>query len=133
MELEKKLRTNRFDLEDYLEQIQQMRKMGPLEQILGAIPGFSQLQAKQKIGGIDEKQFDRVTAIIQSMTREERHDPTMINGSRRRRIAAGSGTSVQEVNRLLNQFAQMRKALHGIAELEKGGKRPRGFQLPFMR
>src|SRR5437667_8161033 len=132
MELEKKLRTNRFDLEDYLEQIQQMRKMGPLEQILNAIPGFSALQGKQKLE-IDEGQFNRVQAIIQSMTREERHEPTIINGSRRRRIAAGSGTTVQEVNRLLNQFAQMRKALQGIAEMERGGKRGRGFQLPFMR
>jgi signal recognition particle subunit SRP54 len=132
MELERKLRTNHFDLEDYLEQIQQMRKMGPLEQILNAIPGFSALQSKQKLE-IDEKQFNRVQAIIQSMTREERHDPAIINGSRRRRIAAGSGTTVQEVNRLLNQFGQMRKMLHGIAEMEKGGKRGRGMQLPFMR
>ena len=90
------------------------------------------LQAKQKIE-IDERQFNRVQAIIQSMTREERHDPAIINGSRRRRIAAGSGTTVQEVNRLLNQFGQMRKMLHGFAEMEKGGKRARGFQLPFMR
>jgi signal recognition particle subunit SRP54 len=132
MELERKLRTNHFDLEDYLEQIQQMRKMGPLDQILNSIPGFSALQGKQKME-IDEKQFNRVQAIIQSMTREERHDPSIINGSRRRRIAAGSGTTVQEVNRLLNQFGQMRKMLHGIAEMERGGKRPRGFQLPFMR
>jgi signal recognition particle subunit SRP54 len=132
LELERKLRTNHFDLEDYLQQIQQMRKMGPLEQILNAIPGFSALQAKQKLE-IDEGQFNRVQAIIQSMTREERHDPAIINGSRRRRIAAGSGTTVQEVNRLLNQFGQMRKMLHGIAEMEKGGKRGRGMQLPFMR
>src|SRR5437764_4419116 len=98
LELEKKLRTNRFDLEDYLEQIQQMRKMGPLEQILKAIPGFSALQGKQKME-IDEKQFNRVQAIIQSMTREERREPSLVNGSRRRRIAAGSGTTVQEGNR----------------------------------
>jgi signal recognition particle subunit SRP54 len=133
MELERKLRTNHFDLEDYLEQIQQMRKMGPLEQILKSIPGFSALQGKQKMDGIDEKQLDRVQAIIQSMTREERQDPAIINGSRRRRIAAGSGTTVQEVNRLLNQFGQMRKMLHGIAEMGKGGKPGRGMQLPFMR
>jgi signal recognition particle subunit SRP54 len=132
LELEKKLRTNRFDLEDYLEQIQQMRKMGPLEQILKAIPGFSALQGKQKME-IDEGQFTRVQAIIQSMTREERQDPAIINGSRRRRIAAGSGTTVQEVNRLLNQFAQMRKMMHGIVEMERGGRRARGMQLPFMR
>jgi signal recognition particle subunit SRP54 len=132
LELEKKLRTNRFDLEDYLEQIQQMRKMGPLEQILNAIPGFSAMQAKGKLE-IDEKELNRVTAIIQSMTRDERHDPAIINGSRRRRIAAGSGTTVQEVNRLLNRFTQMRKALSGIADMERTGKRPRGMQFPFMR
>jgi signal recognition particle subunit SRP54 len=132
LELEKKLRTNRFDLEDYLEQIQQMRKMGPLEQILKAIPGFSALQAKGKME-IDESQFNRVQAIIQSMTRQERQDPAIINGSRRRRIATGSGTTVQEVNRLLNQFAQMRKMMHGIVEMERGGRKARGMQLPFMR
>jgi signal recognition particle subunit SRP54 len=132
MELEKKLRANRFDLEDYLEQMQQMRRMGPLDQILNAIPGFSALRQQQKIE-IDENQFVRVQAIIQSMTREERQDPSILNGSRRRRIAAGSGTTVQEVNRLLNQFNQMRKALHGITQMEKSGKRPRGFQMPFFR
>ena len=103
-----------------------------LEQILNAIPGFSAIQAKGKLE-IDEKELNRVTAIIQSMTRQERHDPALINGSRRRRIAAGSGTTVQEVNRLLNQFTQMRKALSGIADMERSGKRPRGMQFPFMR
>jgi len=132
MELEKKLRANRFDLEDYLEQMQQMRRMGPLDQILNAIPGFSALRQQQKIE-IDENQFVRVQAIIQSMTREERQDPSILNGSRRRRIAAGSGTTVPEVNRLLNQFNQMRKTLHGITQMEKSGKRPRGFQMPFFR
>jgi signal recognition particle subunit SRP54 len=131
-ELERKLLSNRFDLEDYLTQIQQMRKMGPLDQLLNAIPGFAQMRQSQKIE-IDESQFTRVTAIIQSMTREERRDPALINGSRRRRIAAGSGTTVPEVNRLLNQFNQMRKALHGLAEMEKSGKPPRGFNMPFFR
>jgi signal recognition particle subunit SRP54 len=132
LELERKLLSNRFDLEDYLTQMQQMRKLGPLDQLLNAIPGFSQLRQAQKIE-IDERQFARVQAIIQSMTREERRDPAIINGSRRRRIAAGSGTTVPEVNRLLNQFSQMRKALHGLAEMEKSGKPPRGFQMPFFR
>jgi signal recognition particle subunit SRP54 len=130
LELEKKLRANRFDLEDYLEQMQQMRRMGPLDQILGALPGFSSLRQKPEI---DERQLIRVQAIIESMTREERHDPSILNGSRRRRIAAGSGTTVQEVNQLLNQFNQMRKLLGGIARMEKSGKRPRGLQMPFFR
>jgi signal recognition particle subunit SRP54 len=130
IELEKKLRSNRFDLEDYLDQMQQMRKMGPLEQLLEAIPGFSQMRQKPKI---DERHFVRVQAIIQSMTREERHDPSIINGSRRRRIAAGSGTSVQEVNELLSQFNQMRKLLSTLNRWEKGGKKSRGMQMPFLR
>jgi len=130
LELEKKLRANRFDLEDYLDQMQQMRKMGPLEQLLEAIPGFSQMRNKPKI---DEKHFVRVQAIIQSMTREERRDPSIINGSRRRRIAAGSGTTVHEVNELLGQFNQMRKLLGTINRMEKSGKKPRGMQMPFFR
>jgi signal recognition particle subunit SRP54 len=131
-ELERKLLSNRFDLEDYLTQIQQMRKMGPLDQLLNAIPGFSQLRQTNRIE-IDERQINRVQAIIQSMTGEERRDPLIINGSRRRRIALGSGTTVQEVNRLLKQFAEMRKALHGFAEMERSGRPPRGFRAPFVR
>jgi signal recognition particle subunit SRP54 len=130
IELEKKLRANRFDLEDYLDQMQQMRKLGPLDQLLEAIPGFSQMRQKPKI---DEKQLVRVQAIIQSMTREERRDPSIINGSRRRRIAAGSGTTVHEVNELLGQFNQMRKLLGTINRMEKSGKKPRGMQMPFFR
>jgi len=130
MELERKLRANRFDLEDYLDQMQQVRRMGPLDQIVSALPGLSGLKQKPQI---DERQFLRTQAIIQSMTREERQDPSIINGSRRRRIAAGSGTTVQEVNQLLNQFHQMRKLLHTVTQFEKSGKRPRGFQMPFFR
>ncbi|MCX6377482.1 MAG: signal recognition particle receptor subunit alpha, partial [Armatimonadetes bacterium] len=91
-ELERKLRENKFDFEDYLEQLQQMRKMGPLDQLLSMIPGFD----ARKMQGveIDEGQIGRVEAIIRSMTKEERHNPGILNGSRRRRIAQGSGTSV---------------------------------------
>ena len=122
-ELEKKLRENKFDLEDYLDQLQEMRKMGPLDQLLGMIPGFN---AKKMQGvEIDESQVGRVEAIIRSMTKEERHNPEMLNGSRRRRIAAGSGTSIQEVNRLLNQFEQMRKMIREFADMEQGGRRKR--------
>lgn len=129
-ELERKLRENKFDFEDYLEQIQQMRKMGPLDQILSMIPGFN---AKQMKGvEIDENQVGRVEAIIRSMTKEERHHPDIVNGSRRRRIALGSGTSVQEVNRLMNQFEQMRKMIREMAEMEQGGRRKPG-RMPFFQ
>lgn len=120
-ELERKLRENKFDFNDYLEQLQQMRKMGPLDQLINMIPGMN---AKQLAGvEIDESQLSRVEAIIRSMTNDERRRPEIVNGSRRRRIAAGSGTSVQEVNRLINQFEQMRKMMRGIAEMEAGGRR----------
>jgi signal recognition particle subunit SRP54 len=128
-ELERKLRENKFDFEDYLDQLQQMRKMGPLDQILSMIPGFN---AKQMKGvEIDENQVGRVEAIIRSMTKEERHHPEIVNGGRRRRIALGSGTSVQEVNRLINQFDQMRKMIREMSDMEQGGKRKHG-PMPFL-
>ncbi len=123
VELERKLRENRFDFDDYLDQLQQMRKMGPLDQILGMIPGFN---AKKLQGAeIDESQLGKVEAMIRSMTKEERQHPDILNGSRRRRVAIGSGTSIQDVNRLLNQFGQMKKMIHGLSEMEQGGKRGR--------
>lgn len=120
-ELERKLRENKFDFEDYLDQLRQMRKMGPLDQLLSMIPGFN--AAKTKGLEVDEQQVARVEAIIQSMTKEERHHPEILNGSRRRRIAQGSGTSIQEVNRLINQFEQMRKMIREMTEFEHGGRR----------
>jgi signal recognition particle subunit SRP54 len=129
-ELEKRLKENRFDFEDYLGQIQQMRSMGPLDQILNMIPGFNSKRMKDV--EIDEKQVDRVEAIIRSMTLKERQHPEIINGSRRRRIAAGSGTSIQEVNRLINQFDQMRKMMRDIADMEQGGGRRKSRHLPFI-
>lgn len=122
-ELERKFRENKFDLEDYLEQLQQMRKMGPLDQILGMIPGFNArgLQGAE----IDESRLGKVEAIIRSMTREERHHPEMLNGSRRRRVASGSGTSVQDVNQLMNQFGQMKKMIRKLTEMGQGGRRKR--------
>ena len=127
-ELERKLRENRFDFDDYLNQLQQMKKMGPLDQLIGLIPGLNPKQMKGV--EIDESQVGRVEAIICSMTREERHHPELMNGSRRRRIAAGSGTSVQEVNRLTNQFEQMRKMIRDLAEMEQGSSKKRA-KLPF--
>lgn len=108
-ELEKKMRTQTFTLEDFLEQMKQIKKMGPLQDLLGMIPG---VDAKALKGmQIDEKQYERTMAVIQSMTKRERSRPDIINASRRIRIAKGSGTSVQDVNRLLKQFEDMKKMM----------------------
>jgi signal recognition particle subunit SRP54 len=127
-ELEEKLRKNAFTLDDFRKQLKTIRKMGPLESILGMIPGLGGIKelAQNKP---DEKQMGRVEAIISSMTPEERRNDRIINGSRRKRIARGSGTSVEEVNRLLKQFLEMKKVLHMIGQggLPKGmGKLPGG-------
>jgi signal recognition particle subunit SRP54 len=118
--LEEKVRKDEFTLEDFREQLQTLKKMGPLEQIIGMIPGMGNLKqlAQQKP---DDKQLGRVEAIISSMTPDERRRSDIIKGSRRKRIARGSGTSVEEVNRLLKQFAQMRKMLKAMGGLV-GGK-----------
>jgi signal recognition particle subunit SRP54 len=107
-ELEQKMRTATFDLEDFLEQLRQIKKMGPLSQLVEMIPGFSHL-AHQLPVEADEKQIKKFEAIILSLTPEERRNPHIINGSRRRRIARGSGTTPQDINQLLNQFRQMQK------------------------
>jgi signal recognition particle subunit SRP54 len=114
-ELEDKLRKNAFTLDDFRKQLKTIRRMGPLESILGMIPGLGQLKelAENKP---DEKQMGRVEAIISSMTPDERSNDKIINGSRRRRIAAGSGTSVEEVNRLLKQFGEMKKVLQMLGQ-----------------
>jgi signal recognition particle subunit SRP54 len=120
--LEQKLRSNEFTLEDFLDQLRNIRKMGPLEQIMGMLPGMGNLKALAQ-NKPDEKQLGRVEAIIGSMTPEERRKQHIINGSRRKRIAKGSGTSVEEVNRLLKQFVQMQKVmkqLGGMAGLSGG-------------
>ena len=121
-ELEKKLRAGKFDFEDYLDQIQQMRRLGPLDQIMKMIPGMGGNKALQ---GVDldegEKQIRRTEAIIRSMTPRERRDSTVLNGSRRKRIANGAGTTVQEVNRLLTQYDQMRKMMRGLMNGEMPG------------
>jgi len=130
LELEKKIRTQQFTLEDFLDQMQQLKKMGPLNQVLSMIPGIN-AKALQNID-IDEKKMGHVEAIIKSMTKQERLDPSIINGSRRKRIAAGSGTSIQEVNKLLKDFEEMRKMFKMMSEVGKRGKRGLGkFRLPF--
>ena len=112
IELDRKLRQANFDLNDFLEQLQQVRSMGPLSQVLDMIPGFSQVRGKFSADQIDSPDgFKKVEAIIYSMTPEERRRPEMIGGSRRRRIARGSGTTPRDVNRLLNQFKQMQKMM----------------------
>lgn len=113
--LESKLRKAEFTLEDFLEQLQEIKKMGPLEQVLGMIPGMNRMAANTTI---DDKALVRVEAIIQSMTKEERHKPRIINGNRRLRIARGSGTTVQEVNKVLKQYTEMQKMMK---KFPKGG------------
>src|SRR5712691_9562700 len=125
--LEEKIRANEFTLEDFRDQLKSIKKMGSLEQIIGMLPGMGNLKALAE-NKPDEKQITRVEAIINSMTPEERRKQHIINGSRRKRIARGSGTSVEEVNRLLKQFVQMQKmlkSLGGMAGLAGGGKKAR--------
>jgi signal recognition particle subunit SRP54 len=115
--IEERMRGGNLTLDDFLEQLRQVRKMGPIDQIMGMIPGLNQA-TKMKDVDIDERRIDRVEAIISSMTLPERARPDIINGSRRRRIADGSGTTVQEVNQLLAQFKQMQKLMKRMG---KGG------------
>jgi signal recognition particle subunit SRP54 len=113
LKLEKRLRKREFDLEDFQNQLKQVKKIGSLEQIMGMLPGFGQLK---KLKGLkpDEKEVVKIEAIINSMTRTERRNHKIINGSRRRRIALGSGTSVQDVNRLLKNFIQTKKMMENL-------------------
>jgi signal recognition particle subunit SRP54 len=116
--LEKKILKQDFNLEDFFDQLQQIKKMGPLDQLLGMIPGVgAQLSGAQ----VDDRSFVSIEAIINSMTVQERRSPKILNGSRRRRIALGSGTSVQDVNRLLNQFGQMKKMLKNMKRMPRRG------------
>jgi len=133
--LEQKIRANDFTLEDFRDQLKTIRKMGPLEQIMGMLPGMGNLKALAE-NKPDEKQMSRVEAIIGSMTPDERRKQHIINGSRRKRIAKGSGTSVEEVNRLLKQFVQMQKMLKqlgGMAGLSGGGKKARRQAMQMLR
>ena len=128
-EFERKLRSKQFDLQDFLEQVRQVPKLGPLDQFLDMIPGLSALRRKMPLE-VDPARLKQMEAIIQSMTMEERHSPEVINGSRRRRIAHGSGTSVQAVNQLLTQYKQLKSMLGQMADAEKGGRK-HGFPMPF--
>ena len=127
-ELEKKLATQTFTLDDFLDQLQQIQKMGGIGGLLKLLPGAAQIKEEE----IDEKQFVKIEAIIQSMTKREKRNPDLLNASRRKRIAAGSGTTVQDVNRLMKQFEEMRammkrfggKGKKGIGRKIFGGKMP---------
>ena len=119
----RKMVKGQLTLDDFLTQMQQIKKMGSIGQILEMIPGMNQLTKRPEFNAaVNEKQMKRVEAIIQSMTSRERTHPTIIDGSRRRRIAKGSGTTVQEVNQLLNQFRQMQGMMKQLGR----GKMPRG-------
>ncbi len=120
-ELEKKIRKDSFTLEDFREQLRQIRKMGSLESILGMIPGLSKMMRAPEGLRVDERELIRVEAIINSMTPKERANYQIINGSRRLRIARGSGTSVQEVNQLLKRYAEARKMMKRFAQMERKG------------
>ena len=119
--LENKIRKNQFDLDDMLEQFKTIKKMGSISDILGMMPGVGALKGKINSKDLDEGQISRVEAIIHSMTPSERREPTIINGSRRKRIAVGSGTSITQVNQLLSQFKQMQKMMKKLSG--PGGKR----------
>ncbi|HEX6602194.1 MAG TPA: signal recognition particle protein [Solirubrobacterales bacterium] len=119
MDLQEKIRREQFTLEDFLQQMRQVRRMGPLGNIIGMLPGMGAMKGL-KNADVDEGELDRVEAIILSMTPAERADPHLINGSRRRRIATGSGTKVQHVNQLVKQFDQVRKLMKQVAS----GKMP---------
>ncbi|HOK29092.1 MAG TPA: signal recognition particle protein [bacterium] len=113
----------KFTLVDFMEQLKEIRNMGPLDQVMGLIPGFSKLTAKLPVS-VDEKKLKRIESIIGSMTIEERENPNIINASRKKRIANGSGTTVQEVNQLLKQYEQIKNMIKQFSHLEKKGRFP---------
>lgn len=130
-EMAKKMAKNNFTLDDFLSQMQQVRKLGPLQNVLGMLPGMGKIKDQLKDVDMNGKEVRRIEAIITSMTKAERATPSLLNGSRRKRIATGSGTRVQDVNRLLKQFEEARKMMKKMQSMRKGkrGLLPR---LPFM-
>lgn len=129
-EMQKKMLSNEFTLEDFLSQMQQIKKMGPLKDLMGMIPGMNKFNLDEALNGVDpSKEMAKTEAIIQSMTREERLNPSILNGPRKKRIANGSGRSIAEVNRLLKQFEEMKKMMKQLNNMQKGKKG----KLPFFR
>ncbi|MDQ0217106.1 signal recognition particle protein [Peribacillus cavernae] len=129
-ELEKKMRTATFTFDDFLDQLGQVRNMGPLDDIIKMLPGANKIKGIDNMS-IDEKQIGHVEAIIRSMNKHEKENPEIINAGRRKRIAKGSGTSIQEVNRLLKQFDEMKKMMKQVTNMQKGKKKG-GMKFPFM-
>ena len=130
-EMERKFRKAEFSFEDFLDQLEQLKSMGPIDELLGMIPGMNKVKGMKDLK-VDDKQLGHVEAIIRSMTNEERNHPEVINASRRKRIAKGSGTSIQEVNRLIKQFEDMKKMMKQFSSMTKKGKKKKGFKFPFM-
>jgi len=129
MELEKRIRSAQFTFDDFLDQLEQMKNLGPLDQLLGMLPGMNSKALKGL--KVDEKDLARIEAIIKSMTKKERQNPEIINSSRRKRIAAGSGTSVPEVNKILRQFRETKKMMKRFSDMEKTMKRKGRMGFPF--
>ncbi len=125
-ELERKLRRAEFTLEDFRQQLRELRKMGPLSSLLEMIPGLGQVRGWRE--QVDERELVRIEAIINSMTPEERQNPSILNSSRKRRIARGSGTTVQDVNRLLKQFEETKRM---VRQLEAAGRRAGRIRWPW--
>lgn len=130
-EMEEKMRTMSFTLDDFLEQMEQVKKMGPLDELLSMLPGANKIRGLKNVQ-VDEKQLKHIEAIILSMTKEERENPQILNASRKRRIAKGSGTTVAQVNRLVKQFNEMKKMMKQMTNMQKKGKKGKGFSFPFM-
>ncbi|WP_226034971.1 signal recognition particle protein [Aquibacillus saliphilus] len=132
-ELEEKMRSASFTFDDFLDQMAQVKSMGPMEDLIGMLPGANKMKGLKNVQ-FDEKQITHVEAIIQSMTKKERQDPGLMNASRKKRIAKGSGRSVSEVNRLLKQFDEMKKMMKQMTNQQKGkkGKKGKGMNFPFM-
>mgnify|MGYP000882721727 CR=1 FL=1 len=129
LDLSRKMRSNDFTLDDFLSQMQQVKKMGPLKDIVGMIPGMNQL--KMDDSELDPKAMAHIEAIIQSMTKAERANPSILNGPRKKRVALGSGRSIAEVNRLLKQFEELKKLTRQLSGMQKGKKGK--FNMPFFR
>lgn len=128
-ELEQKIRNAQFTFDDFLDQLEQMKNLGPLDEILGMMPGVNSKALKGL--NVDEKEIGRIEAIIKSMTKQERETPEIINSSRRKRIALGSGTNVQDVNKLLKQFKETKKMMKRFSDMSKPSKKKGKFGLPF--
>ncbi|MFE5319629.1 signal recognition particle protein [Paenibacillus sp. NPDC056579] len=139
-EMERKMRTAEFTFDDFLDQMEQVKKLGPLDQILDMLPGANKMKGMKDLK-VDDKQMGRIAAIVKSMTKEERQNPDLLSPSRRKRLAAGSGNSVQDVNRFIKQFEDMRKMMKQFSSMmgPKGpkalkglkGKMGKGMKFPF--